>query len=254
VESSLPGLASRYRRFGVSLPVNDIRPPNHWCSSGHFWTPRPKRPLHWGGGVFSAIYSASLPRRKAERELVAGKLENAVLGIEGRTHAHVESNWSLRKRSPKRELQRTTRNRYDKIHPTHDCGPWLYRFDLRREPEPKSPRSSSPDASQEEHRTKSEPFSFPDVQSLTRSESFSFRDAQSLPNRAASRVMGDRPKKGNSTVAGALFFSTTLFRAAELAEQIESSPLHRYPPPNANARSFIPTCRFWLSNSDALDR
>jgi hypothetical protein len=55
VESSLPGLASHYRRFGVSLPVNDIRPPNHWCSSGHFWTPRPKRPLHWGGGVFSAI-------------------------------------------------------------------------------------------------------------------------------------------------------------------------------------------------------
>src|SRR5260370_7388648 len=26
--------------FGVGLPVNDIRPSNHWCSSDHFWMPR----------------------------------------------------------------------------------------------------------------------------------------------------------------------------------------------------------------------
>jgi hypothetical protein len=99
-------------------------------------------------------------------------------------------------------FQRTTRNRYGKIHATHDCAPWLYRFDLRREREPQSPQSSSQDAPQEERRTKSEPFSFRDFERITRSESFSFRNAQSLPDKATSRLMSDRPKKGSSAVAG----------------------------------------------------
>jgi hypothetical protein len=88
-----------------------------------------------------------------------------------------------------------------KIHPTHDCAPWLYRFGLCREAEPKNPQSSSPDASQEQRLTRSEPFSFHDAQThpkraASRNEPFSFRDAQSLPKRAASRVMGDPAERG----------------------------------------------------------
>jgi len=34
-------LASHNGRFGIGLPVNNLRPLDHWCGSRHFLTPRP---------------------------------------------------------------------------------------------------------------------------------------------------------------------------------------------------------------------